>query len=179
MNKDNEYSLEDILAEYSSVQTPNRAERPASRRQDAVAAQPVSRRLEKPAEKPAAKREMPDRGSNPEVRRPEKEQKRKNRGSFPREDRNQESQGRTAKSGKKPQKKAHGRARPKSAIIGLVFVLLSLAGMAWGLMNLQEENSAEKEQTPEETVELRLAEAVEAQLDEMKDSVLHPRSEEP
>ena len=51
--------------------------------------------------------------------------------------------------------------------------------MAWGLMNLQEENSAEKEQPPEETVELRLAEAVEAQLDEMKDSVLHPRSEEP
>ena len=171
MNKDNEFSLEDILAEYSSEQAPSRDESPA---------RPSSRES---AAKPA---ETVPRGQQVKTvqtgdsHRPEREPVKYSRRSPALESKDKKPLPEPAGNGRKPQKKKkHGRKQKKSAALGLVFVLLSLAGMAWGLMNLQSGGDQEEDPAAQEMVELRLEEIVEAQLNEMKDSVLHPQDEDP
>ena len=179
MNRENEYNLEDILAEYSSTE----------KKTSAKAGAPVQTKeaYKKPHGKAAPAAYSADRAQNTGMQKPET---RKEKGlSTRRELRNTNPHRPESKpdneSRRPPQterntkKKERHKSRPGAAALGLIFVLLSLAGMTWGLMNLQSDDASKQDTAVREQVELNLTGAVEAKLGEMKDRILNTQDTEP
>ncbi len=179
MNRENEYNLEDILAEYSSTE----------KKTPAKTGSPVQTKGAdgKPHEKAAPAARSANRVQNAGIQKPETRKKREL--STRREVRNtnphrpepepdKESR-RPPQTKRNTKKKERHKSRPGAAALGLIFVLLSLAGMAWGLMNLQSDDASKQDTAVREQVELNLTGAVEAKLDEMKDRILNTQDTEP